>query len=368
MAEMKIIWITADYFLDVDMLLVPYLKDVCALDIEWYVIKGHNRDIVTGSVSDAIIIKLNYRERDIRIIAEYRDLFDSININKADLIYSDYMGIPFYYPVLLSTSRRIPIIHAAHNVIPYKVWPLSLRLGVKIIFHFNHHFQLFSKFTYKWFKEHFPQKSAFYAPLTVKDFGDVKTDNHYVDKTKVNLLFFGNVRANKRLDLLIDAFKDIPNEVKDKVQLNIYGECPNGKEEYLKKIAECGNIKANFQRMPDEEIPELFTKHQFLMLPYQDIAQSGPHMIAYNYGLPVIASDIEGFTERVEDGRNGFLFKSGDKQSLIEVIIKAVMLNQEEYRQMKDNLSRYVANNFSLETVASKYLEFFNTILCKKKL
>ena len=45
------------------------------------------------------------------------------------------------------------------------------------------------------------------------------------------------------------------------------------------------------------------------MLPYQDVAQSGPHMIAYNYNLPVIASDIEGFAERVEDGENSFLVR-----------------------------------------------------------
>lgn len=43
------------------------------------------------------------------------------------------------------------------------------------------------------------------------------------------------------------------------------------------------------------------------MLPYQDVAQSGPHMIAYNYNLPVIASDINGFVERVEDGKMVFI-------------------------------------------------------------
>ena len=58
------------------------------------------------------------------------------------------------------------------------------------------------------------------------------------------------------------------------------------------------------------------------MLPYQDVAQSGPHMIAYNYNLPVIASDIDGFAERVEDGVNGFLFRVNDKESLKAAITK----------------------------------------------
>lgn len=47
----------------------------------------------------------------------------------------------------------------------------------------------------------------FYAPMAVKSFGEVVTDNYKVDSSKLNLLFFGNVVENKRLDLLIDAIK-----------------------------------------------------------------------------------------------------------------------------------------------------------------
>lgn len=71
-------------------------------------------------------------------------------------------------------------------------------------------------------------------------------------------------------------------------------------------IGNTSNITAEFRRIDDEEIPELFTKSDYLVLPYEDVAQSGPHMIAYNYNLPVIASDIDGFKERVVDGENGF--------------------------------------------------------------
>ena len=68
------------------------------------------------------------------------------------------------------------------------------------------------------------------------------------------------------------------------------------------------SISVYFKRIDDCEVAEFFAKHDFLMLPYQDVAQSGPHMIAYYYNLPVIASDIEGFNERVVDVVFGFLF------------------------------------------------------------
>ena len=79
--------------------------------------------------------------------------------------------------------------------------------------------------------------------------------------------------------------------------------------DFIQQIDGCSSISTYFKRIDDCEIAELFTKHDFLMLPYEDVAQSGPHMIAYYYNLPVIASDIEGFAERVIDGENGYLFK-----------------------------------------------------------
>lgn len=197
----------------------------------------------------------------------------------------------------------------------------------------------------------------------MKDFGKVQTDNYKVDEKKVNLLFFGNVVANKRLDLLIDAVKELSENIQNKVHLNICGNCRMNKEAFLQQIGDCKSISTYFKRIPDEEIPELFTKHQFFMLPYQDVAQSGPHMIAYNYNLPVIASDIEGFAERVEDGVNGFLFRMNDKEALKTAIIKAVTMSSSDYQRMKDKLKAYVEENYSLKAVSNKYIDYFNLIL-----
>ena len=99
------------------------------------------------------------------------------------------------------------------------------------------------------------------------------------------------------------------------------------------------------------------------MLPYQDVAQSGPHMIAYQYNLPVIASDIDGFTERVIDGENGFLFKVNDREDLTRVIEEVVNMKPQEYKYLKENLKKYSIENFSLEKISKKYIDYFELIL-----
>ncbi len=360
MTKKNILWLTADCFIDVDRQLVPYLRNHAPFEIHWVVVQSCSGAKVPLH-DDYGIWQLHHRAKDPRTFLELRRYFKQAGLGQYDLVYSDSLGF-YYYPALLSCIGSVPLIHAAHNVNPYPVWPWDLRLQVKYIFRRVKNFQMFSKHTARWFKEHYPNKSFFYAPMVVKDFGKVQTNNYRVDEHLVNLLFFGNVVANKRLDLLVDAVNELPKEVQDKVHLNICGNCRMDKEAFLQQIGDNKHISTYFKRIPDEEIPELFAKHQFFMLPYQDVAQSGPHMIAYNYNLPVIASDIDGFAERVEDGKNGFLFHVNDKESLKAAITKAVGMTAEAYQQMKENLRTYVAANNSLEAVAKRYVEYFNEV------
>lgn len=357
----SICWLTEDWALDTDINIVPYLIESKCFNINWYVLT-QKKNLIQESKYYKIIF-IPYRFRDLRNIANFIEIFRHIRIKQFDIIYSSAMGIPFYYPILLNFKKRNqPLVHAAHNVIPYNVWPISMRLTVKYIFKKNKYFQFFSKFTYNWFNKRYVNKNCFYAPMVIKDYGDVRTNHYAIDKGKVNLLFFGNVAGNKRLDLLINAVKNLPDFIKNKIHLNICGNCKYDKEYFEEAIKGERNISAYFKRIPDDEIPELFTKSSFLVLPYQDVAQSGPHMIAYNYNLPVIASDLEGFSERIENGINGFLFKVNNTNSLINTLVKVASLNENEYLKIKSNLQDYVNKKFSKKSVATEYINYFNNI------
>lgn len=362
MDKNRIIWITGDYFIDVDFMLVPYLKEHYDINIDWVVIKGYNSNISIDSTLDCKLYELKHSFRDFRLINDFKKIFDEVELRNADLIYSNYVGVPTYYPYLFFYTRmRVPIVHAAHNVIPYAVWPKKLTWYVNFIFRLNKHFQLFSKFTAEYFQNKYPHKSYFYCPMTLKGYGKVTTNNYHLDTNKVNLLFFGNVMDNKRLDLLIDAVKSLPEDLADRVHLSICGNCKTP-EKYIPQIGNAKNISVHFKRIDDCEVAELFSKHSYLVLPYEAVAQSGPHMIAYYYNLPVIASDIEGFAERVENGKNGFLFKVNDKEDLIKAIKQVANMSEEQYLSIKENLNDYSSEHFSLENISQKYINYFQTI------
>lgn len=360
----KILWITGDYFIDVDFLIVPYIKSHYDYDIKWVVLKSINSGIYIDPTLPCDIVEIRHKSKDPRIAFEFSRIFKKMNKSNADLIYSNFVGMPYYFPILRCYFKGVPIVHAAHNVIPYKGWPNKRMTScyIKYIFRINNYFHLFSKFTADYFIRHYSNKSLMCCPMPLKSYGVVGTNNYNVDSSKINLLFFGNVKANKRLDLLIKAMNLLPNDIQKKLHLNICGKCDN-KDKYLQMIGDNHNIKTYFHRIADEDIPELFTKHDYLVLPYQDVAQSGPQMIAYNYNLPVIASDIEGFKERIEDGKTGYLFVSGDCNSLKDILNKVALLNNAEYIKMKKSLEEYVDKNYSLDKLASRYTAYFSTII-----
>ena len=366
MDNRRIVWITGSWSYDTDKDVVPFLIQKTNLNIDWWVLTDSK---TKTQLTDSGLFKtynIPHRGRDIRRILDYKKLFVVCKIRDAQLIYSNELGMPFYYPTLFHhVGNEVPIVHAAHNVIPYPVWPWFMKIYVKYIFRKNQHFHLFSKFTAAYFNSHYPNKLMFYCPMSLKGYGLSITNKYKTFSEKLNLLFFGNVVENKRLDLLIAAIKGLSVDIQDKIHLNICGNCKN-EEVFLQQIDGCNAITAYFHHIPDEEIPELFTKHQFLMLPYEDVAQSGPHMIAYYYNLPVIASDIDGFKERVDDGINGFLFKSGDVNDLKAKIIQATFMTEYERREMQSCLKSFAESNFSLETVSEQYIKYFKEIITKQ--
>jgi len=358
----KIVWLTADYFIDVDIPIVPKLA--IKYDIRWYIIKSKNSNIEISTLdgAKAEIIQLPYSSKNPMLIFTYYKMLRIIKKIQADLIYVDIVGFPFFHPILLQIIGPKNVIHAAHNVLPYNGWPNKKAFSTYIRYVFNNfnNFHLFSKHLLNYFDLKYNNKKTFYAPLSLKNYGDPGI--HSNEDDRVEFLFFGNVKLNKRLDLLINAFKALPTEVKSRAMLVIAGQCDN-QEYYRQLISNDEHIKADFRRIPDIEIPLLFARSKFLVLPYENVAQSGPHMIAYNYEVPVIATDIQGFSERVIDNETGFLFEVNNSKKLTEVLIKAVMLTEQDYSEMKEKLCEQIKSDFKTEVILDKYESFFDSIL-----
>ena len=111
-----------------------------------------------------------------------------------------------------------------------------------------------------------------------------------VDPGKKTLLFFGLIRDYKGLDILLDAFRDLPEDY----QLVIAGE-PYG----------------------------AFDKYQAAaVLPYRSATQSGISAIACHFGVPMIVTDVGGLKETIGNRGTGIVSPEASPEAIRTEIIR----------------------------------------------
>ena len=125
------------------------------------------------------------------------------------------------------------------------------------------------------------------------------------------MLFFGLIRDYKGLDMLLDAWAKLKSAGKtDGRRLIVAGEFYTDKRPYTDQIERLGladDVILHDWFVPDEQVPLYFSAADALVLPYRTATQSGVTQIAYNYDLPMIATDVGGLGEIVIDGRTGIV-------------------------------------------------------------
>jgi glycosyltransferase involved in cell wall biosynthesis len=137
--------------------------------------------------------------------------------------------------------------------------------------------------------------------------------------THHRLLFFGIVRPYKGLDLLLEALA----QASPAVALTVAGEIWDGRDGLLRQIAGLGlteRVTLAEGYVPAGDIPALFATADALVLPYRSATASQNPLLAFQYGVPVIATRAGPIAATVQDGVNGLLCTPGDAADLARAI------------------------------------------------
>lgn len=116
-------------------------------------------------------------------------------------------------------------------------------------------------------------------------------------------------------------------------------------------------------RIPQDEVRDLYTLMDVLVLPRRRIRLTEmvtplKPLEAMAAGLPVLASDIGGHTELIEDGQTGVLFKTESAEALVEQAAR--LAGQPELRRhVADNARRFVARERTWDRIVARYLPVY---------
>lgn len=179
------------------------------------------------------------------------------------------------------------------------------------------------------------------------------------------LLFFGQIKEVKGLDVLLDAMPQIVAKYPNTILLIAGKVWKDNFQIYRKQLDSLGvanNCVSHIGYIPDSEVPCYFGAADVVVLPYRKISQSGVLLMAMSYGKPVVTSDIEGMTEVVSDGINGYLFSCGDAESLADKLVE-VLASPEKLRAVGQNSIAYVAEHHDWDEIGRKTVALYESML-----
>jgi D-inositol-3-phosphate glycosyltransferase len=140
------------------------------------------------------------------------------------------------------------------------------------------------------------------------------------------ILFFGNIGPYKGIEILVEAFHQISAKNAN-YHLIIAGKPRGGCEQYVAEIQEAINsydmrerVATRIEFIPDEETELYFKAADLLVLPYKEVYQSGVLFLGYNFGLPVVATNVGSLREDIITGETGFVCRPCDPVDLAETI------------------------------------------------
>lgn len=194
--------------------------------------------------------------------------------------------------------------------------------------------------------------------------------------------FIGSFYRYEGLDLLVRAFARLASREPDLVLLLVGG---GEMEPELNKLVQeldsstdstsgsgPGSMELGSRilfpgRIPHERIPGVYSLIDILVYPrysmrLTELVTPLKPLEAMAMGKVLIASDVGGHRELIEDGGTGLLFRAGDEQALVEAL-ERLLADKKLYDKIQDNASKWVLEQHTWQKTTAVYADIYDSLL-----
>jgi len=182
--------------------------------------------------------------------------------------------------------------------------------------------------------------------------------------TRKIILFFGEIRPNKGLDNLINAYAQV-SKLDDQALLMIVGKPEYNIQAKLIAMDRAGlPYEAHLEYVPNIRVWQYYLAADIVVLPYNQISQSGVLFSAIAHGKPVLVTSVGGMPEVVQQLKAGWIVPPEDPCALASALIDAlknVTLLREIGLRAKVSLEKV----YDWTKISEKTLTLYQSLLCK---
>ncbi len=181
------------------------------------------------------------------------------------------------------------------------------------------------------------------------------TNKSPVFSKRIKLLMVGSINKNKNQSLAIDIIR----EQKD-LELTLVGEgeLKNNLIKANQDLIKSGRLIFTGSQ---KEIRKYYLKSHILLVLSNNEGLPFVILEAMSYGLPVIANDVGGIKEVINNYHNGVIISNNDFKSILKSI-NNLKSNKETYKFISKNARESIKQEYNTVKMFNKLLEYINNI------
>lgn len=183
-----------------------------------------------------------------------------------------------------------------------------------------------------------------------------------VIEEQINILFFGQIKEVKGVDVLLEAMAKVVVK-NNNYHLTIAGRpWKTDANTYQTQIEELGlkeYVTTRLEYIADEEVKQLYRDASIVVMPYKKIYQSGVLLLSLSYGRAVIVSDLKPFTEVISHNENGYVFQSENADSLANCILN---IYSDNLIKVTENAKKVICTKYDWKSIGSSTLSCYSKI------
>lgn len=297
----------------------------------------------------------------------------------ANKMHPDVVHIQYLVPrveqyMLRGLLKQAPVVLTVHDVLPHSEGPHWSRASLQRVYDLADHLIAHTRVNQRSLMEEF-SIPARKLSLIAHGANLAKTVEPVAAKREIDvesgapaILFFGAIRRNKGLNILLQALPEVIREI-GPCTLIIAGAMPFGEDfsEYESVIEKTGvreYVSVNNRSIRAEEVQYFFSAADVVVLPYTSFAsQSGVLLQAYSYGKPVVVTNVGGLAEAVLEDQTGEVSQVSSKA--IAKSIVAMLSDPKRLETASENAREAIKKKYSWNIVAIETLRVYETLTAK---
>lgn len=269
---------------------------------------------------------------------------------------------PLFYKIKKASKAKI--IAVDHNPRPLNGYSFKKRVNKKLKgLLFSKHINLFVGVSNYTVNEILKDFGSHLKSKTVTIYNGVVIDKILVkENRKVEIPTFlvaSHLRESKGIQDLIDAVSFLSKEIKQELQIDIYGNGPY-KNQLIERVEQNALQHCFVFKGSRSNLNEIFSQYDYMLQPTHMECFSLSVLESLAANVPVITTNVGGNTEVIINGENGFIFEAKDIKTLTQILEDIYLGN----KKISINTRELIANSFSLPKMVENHLELvLNTIL-----